>query len=302
MAKSKRQNKQNKKTMNTKIGFRLLSAMTLFSLSIYFMSCKQDDELGVGDSQNVSSEAAVDSYFEDAEDLSSTALMAEDPTSLGGRVAGNDTRFCDNTTVSFVGTNTEGTITIDFGTAEGCTDPRGNVRKGKIIITFSGNRFQINNSVSTTYENFSVNGVKIEGIRTVQLTSIEPVIHEITVEDGKITWPDNSFATRDLAHHFRKWDMKGTPLDRTDDEVVLLEGGTATGINRRGKEYSMEISSDIVFKAACFSTSKFLPAAGEKILSVEGKQIIVNYGQGDCDNVISVTINGVTRVVTVERG
>jgi hypothetical protein len=288
--------------MNTKFGFRLFSAVALFSLSIYFMSCQEDDELGVGDSQNVSSEAAVDSYFEDVEDLSSTALMAQDPTSLGGRVAENDNRFCASTSVTFVGTNAEGTITIDFGTAEGCTDLRGNVRKGKIIITFTGNRFQINNSVTTTFENFSVNGVKIEGVRTVKLTSIEPIIHEITVEDGKITWPDNSFATRDLAHHFRKWDIKGTILDRTDDEVTLLEGGTASGINRRGKEYSMEITSDIVFKAQCFATNKFLPVAGEKIISVDGKQIIVNYGQGDCDNVISVTINGVTRVVTVERG
>ena len=279
----------------------MLSALALFSMSAYFMSCKQDDELGLGDSQNVSSEASVDSYFEDVEDLSSTALMAEDPTSLGGRIAGSDDRFCDNSTVGFVGNNTAGTITIDFGTGDGCTDPRGNVRKGKIIITFTGNRFEINNSITTTFDNFSINGVMIEGSRTVKLTSLSPVIHEITVLDGKITWPDATSATRD-AHHFRKWDSKGT-LPRTDDEIVLLaNGGTASGVNRRGKAYTMQITEEIVFKAVCFSTSKFLPVAGEKLLTVDGKQVIVNYGQGECDNEISVTINGVTRVVTVERG
>jgi hypothetical protein len=288
--------------MNTrKNGFRLLSALLIFALAAFVVSCNEDDsQVGYSDSQNVASEASTDSYFEDAEDLSATASLADD-ASLGGRVGGLDDRFCDNVKVKFQHKSdaNSDTIVIDFGT--GCTDPRGNVRKGKIIIVFSpGSRKQISNSVVTTFDGFSVNGVSIEGTRTVTLTSLEPPTHEITLEDGLITWPDNSTASR-TAHHFRKWDNKGT-LARSDDEIVILDGGTASGTNRNGKEYSMEITADIVFKASCLATKKFLPVSGEKVLSIGGKTTTVNYGTGDCDNVITVTINGESKEVTVDRG
>jgi hypothetical protein len=63
----------------------------------------------------------------------------------------------------------------------------------------------------------------------------------------------------------------------------------------------MEITEDIVFKAECLSDKKFLPVSGEKILSVNGRVITVNYGSGSCDNTITVTINGESTEVTVVR-
>ncbi len=47
---------------------------------------------------------------------------------------------------------------------------------------------------------------------------------------------------------------------------------------------------------------KYLPVSGEKVLTIEGKSIIINYGQGDCDNVVTVTVDQVTKEVTVDRG
>lgn len=291
--------------MNTKkIGLRLISALLIFAMAAFVISCSDDEsEVSFTDSQSVSSEASVDSYFEDAEDISATASLAADGD-LGGRVAGLDDRFCDNVIIRFLRKNVANpdTILIDFGSGDGCTDPRGNVRKGKIRIVFSpGSRFQIDNTVTTTFISFSVNGILMEGTRTVTLTSLEPPTHEITLTDGRLTWPDNSTATR-TAHHFRQWDRNGTPINRTDDRIIILEGGTASGTNRNEKEYSMQITQDIVFKASCHIVKKFLPVSGEKVLTVGDRQITVNYGEGDCDNVITVTINGVSKEVTVDRG
>jgi hypothetical protein len=292
---------KQKQNMNKKKGsvIRLFSALLVFSLAALLISCNEDEnQLGFTDSQNVASEASVDSYFEDAEDISSTAAMAPD-IALGGRAAGLDDRFCDNVKVKLMKKSlaNSDTIVIDFGT--GCTDPRGNIRKGKIIIIFTGARLQIGNSITITFENFSVNDVKIEGTRTVKLTSVDPITHEITLENGKVTWPDQTSATR-TAHHFRKWDTKGT-LDRADDEVLLLTGGTAAGNNRNGKTYDMQILKDIVFKVTCFKQRRYLPVAGEKLIEIDGKSLLVNFGEGECDNVIKVTIDGVTKEVTVDR-
>jgi hypothetical protein len=148
-----------------------------------------------------------------------------------------------------------------------------------------------------------VNGVKIEGTRTVTLTSLNPPTQKIELAGGKITWPDNTATTRE-AQHFRKWDNKGTPA-RADDEMVIF--GTsdfpagASGENRAGKEYTMQIEQEIVFKVACGPQSKFLPVSGQKLLNIDGKIITVNYGSGSCDNLITVTINGESKEVTVDR-
>jgi hypothetical protein len=286
-----------------KNSLRLLSIALVFSAGAFLISCSEDETLNSSDKQSVSSEASTDSYFEEAEDLSSTVSFATN-ADLGGKMAGlEDDRLVGATiSLSDGATATAGTITIDFGT--GVT--RGEItRKGKILITYSGERRAVNSSHTITFENFYVNGTKIEGTRTVKVSEVTNTFikHEITLTDGKITWSDGTSATRD-AHHFRKWTHGGTPA-RLDDSISILTGGTATGSNRDGVEFSMQITEDIVFKAECLALKRFLPASGVKVLVIganAGREITVNYGTGDCDNLITVTINGQTTVVTVSRG
>jgi len=293
--------------MNTKNAFRCLSAMAIILMAVIFTGCKEDEPgLATNDSQDVNSEAVSDSYFEDTEDLSSTVALTDD-NDFGGRaegLKGRDDRFaCAIITIKNKAEDVEAgdTIIVDFGT--GCTDLRGNVRKGKIVIYYTGNRNTLESQIVTKFDGFYVNGIKFEGTRTVSVNEISNlyIVHEISLENGKITWPDGSFAERD-AHHFRKWFHNGTFANRIDDVVTILaEDGWAEGSNRNEREYVMDITEDIVFKGSCFSVNKFLPVSGEKVLLVGDREITVNYGEGDCDNTISVTIGGVTREVTVNR-
>lgn len=282
---------------------RLLSIMLIFSVAALVTSCSEEDTLNSADQQTVSSEASTDSYFEEAEDISSTVSFASN-ADIGGRSASldDDRLACATLSLSEGATTSAGTITVDFG--KGCT--RGNItRKGKIIITYEGERRTMGSLHTITFDGFYVNGVHIEGTRTVEVSEITNtyITHEITLAGGIITWPDGSSATR-VAHHYRKWTHGGT-LERLNDTISILAGGTAAGSNRGEVEYSMQITEDIVFKAECLVQKRFLPASGEKVLLIggnAGKEITVNYGTGDCDNVISVTINGQTKVVTVSRG
>lgn len=286
--------------MNTlRKSFRLLSVLIVFSVAALVASCSEEETLNSVDKETVSSEASTDSYFEDVESLTSTVAFATN-SEINGRSSGlPDDRLVD-ATVTVEGNDQAGTITIDFGDG---TTRNGVTRKGKIYIAYEGARRALNSTHTITFENFYVNGVKVEGTRTVRVSAVTltSITHEITLDAGKLTWnegtTEETTATRD-AHHFRTW-------DRTAGQVsILAEEGWAEGSNRNGVPYLMEVQEDIVFKASCMAEKKFLPVSGTKVLTLGAnaeRVITVNYGSGDCDNLITVTINGQTKEVTVSR-
>src|SRR5688572_19366308 len=118
--------------------------MAVISLGFAF-SCQEDETPYAKEAAYVAEESVTDYYYEDADDMAGVAVASENGTAGGklsseaGVVTVNDDRFCEAVTVvlAFDVSSTLdhpfGTITVDFGL--GCTDPRGNTRSGKIIIT-----------------------------------------------------------------------------------------------------------------------------------------------------------------------
>jgi hypothetical protein len=283
-------------------------------ISLTFLSSCLDDkfELSDQDSQNIENEAVTDGYFEDAEDMSALAVAVE-PASDGGRIASNgkvagtkpsDLRFsgaCVTVKVELAEDSQPGRphgyITIDFG--DGCTDIKGNIRKGIILVEFIGKRFLSGSQIITTFDGYHINGVRIEGTRTVTnvtgSTTTAPKF-EIVLEDGRATWPDETFASRE-GSHTREWVRDDTnPLQ---DEWVVE--GSATGSTRNGAVYQVEITKPMVYKRECaISNRVFMAVEGTKVLTVENTApISIDYGSGECDRIVTITINGQSRSVLV---
>lgn len=295
--------------MKTKNVFqKSLLGLTVIFLSL-LSSCDDNEfDFSSNDSNNVENEAVTESYFEDVDDMSTLAVSADASTSTGSResasgrqgVKPSDQRFsCATVTFEFAADNTlenpHGYITIDFGA--GCTDARGNVRKGIIKVEFKGKRFLSNSQLITTLVGYSINGIAIEGVRTVTNTSASIELNpkfNITVQGGKATWPDGTVATREV-NRTREWLRDVNPLN---DEWVIT--GTAAGSNRDGKNYQMEITKPLVYKRACASTSGGIAVEGTKVLTVDGKVITIDYGSGTCDKMITITINGISKEVEVK--
>lgn len=279
---------------------------------VFLASCSEDKfDFSSNDSQNVENEAASDSYFEDADDMATLAVSADASTASGARESASgrggvkpagDHRFnCATVTFEFADDNStttpHGYITIDFGT--GCTDLRGNVRKGIIKVEFIGKRFLPNSKIITTFQEYFINGIKIEGTRTVTNVTGSVEDHpkfQIEVVGGKATWPDGSFATREV-FRTREWIRGANPL--LDEWLV---DGTAAGTNRNGKTYQMEITKALVYKRECaFNNKIFMAVEGTKVLTVEsGKEITIDYGSGECDKIVTVTINGQSKTIEVK--
>ncbi|MBL7849039.1 MAG: hypothetical protein JNL40_16340 [Cyclobacteriaceae bacterium] len=301
--------------MKTRTAMRVLS-MTAIMLFMFLSSCKDQDSISFSadDNSNLQSEANTDASSEDLSDLSAVAMSADAGTQTGGRtgeVAGvpkdiksqiTDTRFaCATVTLEFAADNNpsnpatiHGYIHIDFGT--GCTGPNGRVRKGKIHVEFIGRRFIPNSTVIITTENYSVDGIKIDGTRT-ELNSAESneEAPKFTVnEDVTVTFLDGTTATR-TATRVRTWNRAANPL--LDTWTVT---GTAFGKTRKNKEYVMTITKPLVFKRACAISSKMvIPVEGTKELVVGDKKITTDFGNGDCDTTITITINGRSKDVTI---
>ncbi|MEM6523214.1 MAG: hypothetical protein AAGF85_00380 [Bacteroidota bacterium] len=278
-----------------KLGFFLLVGM--FALS----ACTDEaEETGIDGelTETALTDAEVDAVYEDVDDMVNLSLESTDNV-LGGKVTEDepdDDRFCDGI-VSFEGDKTGGTITIDFG-EEGCLDRNGNLRKGKIIIVYSGPRFLPGSTVITTLENYSINGIAIEGTRTLENISTStidyPTFH-ITLVGGKVTWPDETFATRD-SDRVRVWKRERNP--REDSHLVT---GEANGITRRGVAYEMQILDTLVYKRACIPSRRArIPVQGVKQIETRQTIITIDFGDGECDRNFEVSVEGKTEDVTVD--
>lgn len=282
----------------------------LILVLITMFSCDESGVLEISNSDevNVENEAVTDSYFEDADDLSVVAVASDDATANGGKtstggrkIITNDFRLeCAEVTIE-VAEDSEpghpkGVITLDFG--DGCEDVRGNVRKGKIIITYDGRRFFPGSSIVTTFDEYSINDIQIEGIRSVTNATGSLEEHPsftVVVEGGKATWPDGTFATRE-SERKREWIRATNPVN---DEWHVT--GIATGTNRNSVSYTMEITEALIFKRECAISSRiFMPVEGVKVLTTENRQMTIDYGDGTCDKKVTITINGESKEVEVK--
>ena len=307
------------KTIKERTGLKILtySAIMLF---LFFTSCKDNDKIDfdANDNSNLQSESNSEAQLEDVSDMGSVAVSSDAGTLSGGKTgetAGNprnitisDTRFaCATVTLEFaadnvpgsvnppVVANPHGTITIDFG--NGCTGPNGRVRKGKILIEFKGRRFLPGSYVILSFANFSVDGIKVEGTRTETNASesLESAPKFNIVElDMKVTYTDGTFATRNSTRT-RTWIRKSNPLE---DEWTVT--GEASGVTRKAKDYVMTITKALKFKRACAISSKVvIPVEGTKELVVDGKKITLDFGSGECDTKLTITVNGKSKEVEV---
>ncbi len=189
---------------------------------------------------------------------------------------------------------TTNTIIIDFG--DGCEGRNGVVRSGKIIITYSEEQDTIDAWKSVTFEDFFVDSVQVEGVKTHTIIAIDENGNKTTLSTlvgGKMTFPDGTFATRDSEK--TRFRFRGETLE--DSYATVF--GWAEGANAEGVAYTMNIDESelLLFQGGCFEDGKgFIPVSGIKTITKGEDVIILNYGDGECDNLVTATVNGETKV------
>ena len=274
---------QMKNTLNL-----LARKLFFFSLSTaltVFVACSNENntepDFSSDDKENASFEVEEDYYFDDADDIATEAFASEDQSSTGGRVASDDR--LTGAIVARVGLFSQGSFRVNFG--EGCKDLRGNLRKGLIIIDHVGRWNEVGAHWTITFVGYSMNGVKIEGTRNVTVTGATETLitHEVELIGGKITWPDGSIATRE-GHHIREHERNENHLL---DRLIIY--GTAQGTLRNGRSFSIEILERLIYDRSCAALGVIIPVQGKKVIKHGERELTVDYGDGTCDNFVTLT-------------
>jgi len=262
---------------------------------MFLFSCDENQDLNnQADDESIEAaenEAAIDEITDEVDEIvySGTEYVNE-----GGRVAKSDENspiHCATITHDIENK----TITIDFG--DGCDDWRGRRRSGKIIITYTDHLFVPGAVVTITFEDFYFRGVKVNGVRVISNISEtleDNLLFDITF-DGEFTWGDGSVGSRN-AHWIVERIRAANPIN--DEKHV---DGDATGTTHTGVDYSVDITETIVFKRSCGPFNVFIPVEGIKVIMWGGKVKTIDYGDGECDRIVTITTNGVSEQKELRR-
>lgn len=187
-------------------------------------------------------------------------------------------------------------ITIDFGT--GFIGRRGNTLKGKLIVTLSDRMSKVGSVRTITYDNFYVNDNKIMGSKTVTNNGLNADLQpnfstvakdSILHADGKlVTWNSNRTRTRT--------DNNDTPFIYWDDTYSIT--GSSSGVNAKGVAYINTI--DETNPLISIGGYPFF-VKGSVIMTTENRTAVMDYGDGTKDNKATLTVNGVTKNITLKR-
>ncbi len=270
-------------------------------LAIGLLACEDNEdsplqsEIDESDVAQISTEHEMEAAFEDLDLISVEAHDRTEDGSIGGRSHMDETdMFTRCATITH--DKEAKTITIDFG--DGCEGPDGKFRSGIIFIQYTQRMFVPGAELTITLENYTVNGLAIEGTKNITNVSTsfeDPVSFHKQLIGGKITWPDGSFATREVDKTFT-WIRGNNPLL----DELHVEGG-AEGVNRRGVAYQVTILSKIIWKRACRVRGVCVPVQGLKLIERrDHPDVLLDFGDGECDTLITVTKNGSSRVIEVD--
>ncbi len=281
---------------------RILVSLSLLTL-IGLAACSEV-ETPIAEAEITAEEIAVaqgeedlDVSIEDAEEIAMEALEMTDG-STDRRIFSNPTHAILSASCAVVTHDSIAkTITIDFGT--GCTGADGKVRAGIVLITYTQRLWIPGASVSVALANYSVDGKAIEGTKTLTNVSanlLAPISMNTTLVGGKVTWPNGTFATRDYTRT-RTWVRAINPIN---DEFQVV--GQVTGMTRSGENYSMNIISTVIYKRKCRLQGVGIAVQGLKSLQRDSKpNLLIDYGDGQCDSFITLTRNGNSLVVDVSQ-
>ena len=251
----------------------LLSALLLLSAALIIGGCKKDkDEDLDNETQSSSDNFLVESNVNDELKEVDAAATSNNLGKTGPVI-----------TIDSLATPKK--MTIDYGTYTLCAD--GKIRSGKINVTWTGRYREAGTIITIIPENFYQNGNKIEGTKTIEnkgRNTAGNLYYTVTVTNAKVTKADAKVRTWSAVRN-REW-IAGESTAAWNDDVYLLTGN-ASGVNANGLIYSTNITTPLRVDLSC----QYRITAGVVELIPQGKRTrTVDYGNGDCDNTITVTI------------
>lgn len=185
-------------------------------------------------------------------------------------------------------------IIIDFG--EGCEDWRGNIKTGKIIIQISDDMINEGATRTVTYENYTMRGNEVSGSRTV--------VNKGKNEDGNwliesqsemsINKVDEGVVINRSSNATHEWLTGFETAEKTDDSFRITGTGTIT------QNGSVTFNREIIIPLLVDRSCRYILSGQVELTSEEGS-VLIDFGDGTCDNTATVTKDGVTEELDLTK-
>ena len=255
-------------------------------LSIVAVSCKKDDNDKDTDTNSAKYDAVAQTVFNDMSDVSDQAATKGDLS--GFKLDGSDGILTSCAVITIDTLSTPKVCIIDFGS--GCTGNDGKTRAGKINVSFTGPYKQAGTVITITPVNYSVNGNVVSGSKTITNNGANSAgfLSYSVVVDGQIILAGNGGVITWQANRTREF-IEGVNTSIFADDVYRISG-SSTGTKISGSTWTTNITTSLVRKISC---RQFV--SGILTITPSNKPArTVDYGNGNCDNTATVTINGNT--------
>ena len=191
-------------------------------------------------------------------------------------------------------------IVIDFGT--GCIGRDGHNRSGKIVTEYTGKLTEPGGSATTRFDGFKFDSISVQGTHKITNTTVAGSNQRqftIEVTDAKLTKPNGDYSLWSSNRVITQVEGNGTPLYPQDD--IFKVTGSAHGQVKHGDfiyACRSEIIEPLVKKFACHWISKGTIRVRRETLPDNSQWIAtLDYGQGNCDFLAALTINGVSHQI-----
>ena len=189
------------------------------------------------------------------------------------------------------------TIVIGFGL--GCKNSDGIIRSGQILISYTDRRNEPGAVITTTFNNFFINGNQIEGVRTLSNISegiANQKAFQVSVVGGQITFEDGTTKT------FESTRTRTHVMDEASEELTVTVTGSRSGTNREGEAFSMTIIQDLIYLSSCRQEGVKVPVSGIREFVKNSETTTIDYGLGTCDNEVTITRpDGTVETKTIEN-
>jgi len=234
----------------------------------------------------------VDDVFYDSFSSSRHQLLSSDPKK---KIKGDIYGKC--ATIEFDEKNNTKIISFDGE----CKGKNGQIRKGKIIVKYSKIIDQIGSFRQLEFDNFYINEVLIEGKRKHEFVNIDQIGNKtfhMSFKDGRMTYPDGSFSTKSKSiTKYVSYENK----KRISTSIT----GDSQSTNSQGDLFLMEIISPVVFVSECskelIHNKGKIPTSGVKKIRKGNQEMIIDFGNGECDFKAEVSKNGITEIIDLKK-
>jgi hypothetical protein len=298
---------------------RILATMLVFTflLNSCTKETSSDDPLSPQEEQEAAmamseSEAEAELVFNDVFDnvmganddvgMAGTGVFGRVAATGYGPIARTDSTPCFTVTVTHLNNSTPFPVRIVLDFGAGCVGRDGHLRSGKIITTYTSRLVVPGASSTTTFENFYIDSIRVQGIYKITNTSTSSVHQfKIDVENAKLTKTNGNYSEWNSHKTITQAEGTGTPFFPLDD-IYKIEG-SANGKVKRGDRifaWRSEIAEPLIKKFTCRWIVKGIVRTGRLSNTVNSPWVaVLNYGNGSCDNQATLTINGTTHQITL---